>query len=123
MSLISFPPVEDNLVSTELRPVKGVNSVLTLLGLGYVSQYDRDGYNDHISIETDEFVAVPMFEIDLAANYKNNNTNFAVGLKAEHWTNLPDFKTPTHSAAISAVDAGADSMTFIGPYIELKTEF
>ena len=29
MSLIFFPPVEDNLVSTELSPVKGVNSVLT----------------------------------------------------------------------------------------------
>ena len=29
MNLISFPPVEDNLVSTELSPVKGVNSVLT----------------------------------------------------------------------------------------------
>ena len=29
MHLISFPPVEDNLVSTELSPVKGVNSVLT----------------------------------------------------------------------------------------------
>ena len=33
MSLISFPPVEDNLVSTELSPVKGVNSVLTKIGL------------------------------------------------------------------------------------------
>ena len=30
MILISFPPVEDNLVSAELSPVKGVNSVLTL---------------------------------------------------------------------------------------------
>ena len=29
MNLISFPSVEDNLVSTELSPVKGVNSVLT----------------------------------------------------------------------------------------------
>ena len=29
MSLISFPPVEDNLVSTELSPVNGVNLVLT----------------------------------------------------------------------------------------------
>ena len=29
MSLIFFPPVDDNLVSTELSPVKGVNSVLT----------------------------------------------------------------------------------------------
>ena len=29
MNLISFPPVEDNLLSTELSPVKGVNSVLT----------------------------------------------------------------------------------------------
>ena len=30
MSLISFPPVEDNLVSTELSHVKALNSVLTL---------------------------------------------------------------------------------------------
>ena len=29
MSLISFPPVEDNLVSPELRPVKVLNLVLT----------------------------------------------------------------------------------------------
>ena len=31
MNLIFFPPVEDKLVSAELSPVKGVNSVLTII--------------------------------------------------------------------------------------------
>ena len=37
MNLFSFPPVEDNLLSTELSPVKGVNSVLTYI-MGDVQQ-------------------------------------------------------------------------------------
>ena len=45
MNLIFFPPVEDNLVSTELIPVKGVNSVLTKMDIKAGQTITQDDIN------------------------------------------------------------------------------
>ncbi len=104
--------------------VKGGLGVSVLLGQGSIDQHQTTA-NERV--REDQLQAVPMAELQVAATYDRKIGGFLVGselgLKVEHWANLPDWYAGTHSAQVNPYKAGNDSITFAGPYFNLTASF
>ncbi|MGB0671931.1 MAG: Lpg1974 family pore-forming outer membrane protein [Rhodospirillales bacterium] len=93
-------------------------------GYGLIKQ-EQPAANERIS-EADLRV-VPMVDLRLAStlDWSWGDWLFGaeLGLKAEHWANLPDWYYGTHTAQVNPAKSGADNMTFMGPYLEFRANF
>lgn len=94
--------------------------------IGY-SNLEQIQPQDNERLEEDGLRVVPVFDARFAGSYDTNfgGMGFGVelGLKAEHWTNLPAWYSPSHNASVNPSKSDADDMTFVGPYLEIKGTF
>lgn len=95
-----------------------------LVGYGDIDQAQSAG-NERT--DEDGMRLVPVFDTRIAGTYAAKvgsvGLGIELGLKAEHWTNLPAWYMPTHSTAVNPAKSDADSMSFVGPYLEIKGTF
>lgn len=102
----------------------------TTLLTGYGTMLQEHPYRgsttQNVSVTEDDWRVVPMADIKVATTFDSDVGSYSLGgefgLRAEYWTNLPEWYSPTHYS-VNPSKTGADNMTFLGPYFEFNAKF
>lgn len=99
-----------------------------LTGYGTLQQQNpnQGSTSSSVRITEEDWRVVPMVDVKIASTFNDDSGSYALGgefgLKAEYWSNLPDWYSHTHYT-VNPSKSGADNMTFLGPYLEFNAKF